>query len=290
MAGVLPTAVAGYPAPQPGRPVFLTVDRSGQVPRAHAPMERFLPMDKRFMEFFAARWRKYFAAADLPICFYYTDQFPEGESPEVVSEHRCLICNLGRVRDGLSYVYHAMTPGCPGGKRYSGFVSELRPDFEYFLSCGIPGKITGERYKKSPELVREFLQSSLVATAPGRYLVFKRWDKMTTKEQPLAVVFFAKPDVLAGLFTLANYDLGVGPGVVAPMAAGCSTILSLPLREVNCDQPKCILGMFDISARPCVPSDTLTFAVPWQRFEQMVANMDESFLITASWAVVRDRL
>jgi len=30
------------------------------------------------------------------------------------------------------------------------------PHFEYFLSCGIPGKLEGERYKKSPELVKEF--------------------------------------------------------------------------------------------------------------------------------------
>jgi hypothetical protein len=50
------------------------------------------------------------------------------------------------------------------------------------------------------------------------------------------------------------------------------------------------LGMFDVSARPGVPDDRLTFAVPMKRFEQMVRNMDESFLITNSWKTVRDRL
>jgi uncharacterized protein (DUF169 family) len=247
-------------------------------------------MDKRFMEYFTDRWRKYFSGADLPICFYYTDEVPDEERLERGAGHRCLICNLDRVREGRTYVYHAMTPGCPGGKRYSGFVTELRPDFEYFLSCGIPGKMAGERYKKCPELVRQFLQISPAAKAPAQFLVFKRWDKLLASEQPLAVVFFAKPDVLAGLFTLANYDLGAGPGVVTPMGSGCSTILSLPLREAQADQPKCILGMFDISARPCVPADTLTFTIPWQRFQQMAANMDESFLVTESWAAVRARL
>ena len=48
--------------------------------------------------------------------------------------------------------------------------------------------------------------------------------------------------------------------------------------------------MFDISARPHVTGNTLTFAVPLRRFEQMVLNMDESFLITESWQAVRNRL
>ena len=34
-----------------------------------------------------------------------------------------------------------------------GFTQELRPNFEFFLSCGIPGEMEGERYKKSQELV-----------------------------------------------------------------------------------------------------------------------------------------
>jgi hypothetical protein len=48
--------------------------------------------------------------------------------------------------------------------------------------------------------------------------------------------------------------------------------------------------MFDVSARPFVPSDTLTFAAPMRKFVGMVANMEESFLITHSWEKVRQRL
>jgi hypothetical protein len=38
-----------------------------------------------------------------------------------------------------------------------------------------------------------------------------------------------------------------------------------------------------------VSSDTLTFAAPVRRFEQMVRNKDESFLITASRQSVSSR-
>lgn len=93
-----------------------------------------------------------------------------------------------------------------GGKRYIGFTYELRPNFEYFLSCGIPGKLKGERYKKNPKLVREFVQKQVRYEAPGRFIVFSRWDKLSEEDNPDVVIFFSPPDVLSGIFTLAGYD------------------------------------------------------------------------------------
>jgi hypothetical protein len=247
-------------------------------------------MDTQFGEFFIARWQRYFGGSELPICYFYTDQVREEDLQESVNEHRCLIGNLNRVRDGLSFVYDATTPGCSGGKRYTGFTRKLRPKFEYFLSCGIPGELEGERYKKSPELVKQHLEHHPPFEAPGQYLVFKRWDKLVPDEQPLAVVFFATADVLSGLFTLANYDVVDAHGIITPMGSGCASIINYPYMEAQSDHPRCVLGMFDVSARPYVPDDKLTFAVPMKRFEQMVLNMDESFLITESWNLVRNRL
>jgi len=103
------------------------------------------------------------------------------------------------------------------------------------------------------------------------------------------VVFFAIPDVLAGLFTLANYDLATTQGVITPMGSGCSAVVAYPLEETTREQ-RCVLGMFDVSARPSVQPGVLTFAVPMQRLLAMLDNMDKSFLITSSWRAVRDRL
>jgi uncharacterized protein (DUF169 family) len=247
-------------------------------------------MNQNFLEFFISRWKEYFPGADLPMCFFYADRVREEDLKETVNVDRCLIGNLKRVQEGYPFVYDAHAPGCPGGKRYSGFSKKLRPNFEYFLSCGIPGKLEGERYKKSPQLVEEYLKSHPGFEAPGKYLVFKRLDKLSKEEKPLAVIFFAKPDVLSGLFTLANYDRADPYGVIAPMGAGCSSIVNYPYEEAQFENPRCILGMFDVSARPFVPEGKLTFTIPMQRFEQMAANMDESFLITKSWDMVRKRL
>lgn len=247
-------------------------------------------MDAQLSESFIARWRQYFSDAELPICCWYSDSVREEDLQESKNEHRCLIGDLNRVRDGCTYVYDAKTPGCPGGKRYAGYTDRVPPKFEFFLSCGIPGEMEGERYKKTPELVQQFVEKSPRFHAAGKYLVFKRWDKVREDEQPVLVIFFATADVLSGLFTLANFDLPDIHGVIAPMGAGCGSILAYPLTEAKSGNPRCVLGMFDVSARPYVPQDRLTFTVPMARFEQMVANMEESFLSTQSWDAVRKRL
>jgi len=247
-------------------------------------------MEPTFVDYFIPRWEKYFPGAILPIGYYYTDQISSQDLKETVNVDRCLIGNLNRVQDGYSFVYDAQTSGCSGGKRYSGFSKKLRPNFEYFLSCGIPGKLEGERYKKSPQLVEAYLKNHPPFEAPGKYLVFKRLDKFAHDERPVAVIFFATPDILSGLFALANYDRSDPYGVICPMGSGCSAIISHPYNEANSENPRCILGMFDVSARPCVSKEKLTFTIPMQRFEQILQNMDESFLITKSWDLVKERL
>jgi len=100
------------------------------------------------------------------------------------------------------------------------------------------------------------------------------------------VVFFARPEVLSGLFTLANYDQSSPFGVICPMGSGCSSILLYPWLEQQKDEPKVVLGMFDPSARKCVTDDVLTMAFPMKRFEKIIGYMDESFLITPVWQTV----
>jgi hypothetical protein len=247
-------------------------------------------MEEMVRASFIQRWEMYFPQAVLPVAYFYTDEVAADEVADSVQEDRCLIGNLNRVRQGHTYVYSKDTPGCSGGKRYSGFSQTLRPNFEYFLSCGIAGEMEGERYKKSPELVRETMSHWYDFKAPGKYLVFKRWDKLQAMDEPLAVIFFAGADVLAGLFTLANFDVVEPDGVIAPMGSGCSSIIANPLHQAKQPKPRAVLGMFDVSARPYVPAHTLTFTVPLPRFLEMVANMDESFLITHSWQAVQERI
>ena len=188
-------------------------------------------MDAMLQQRFTERWQRYFGETELPIGFYYTDQVTAADLAASRPERGCLVGSLSRVRQGYPFVYAADTAGCPGGKRYAGFTDKLRPKFEYFLSCGIPGELEGERYKKTPALVWEHLRRHPPLPAPGRYLVCKRWDRFAAAEEPLAVVFFATPDVRSGLFALANFDAPGSDAVVAPMGSGCASIIEYPREQ-----------------------------------------------------------
>jgi hypothetical protein len=95
---------------------------------------------------------------------------------------------------------------------------------------------------------------------------------------------------IAGLFTLANYEETALDGVFSPFSAGCGSIVQYPYLENSKDHQRCVIGMFDVSARPYVSKGELSFALPINKFKSMVDDMDESFLITPSWAKVRKRI
>lgn len=247
-------------------------------------------MDMNLKKLFLGLWNKYFDDSELPFIFYYTERDDCAALVPPPSGHVCIMAVLSKVRRGISLCFEAASIGCSGGKRYLGFRRDIMPNFEYFLSYGLPGGLEGERYKKSPELVKEIQKKWPEFRAPHRFIVFKRWDQLEERDDPDVVIFMAKPDVLSGLFTLANFDEADPNAVYAPFAAGCGTIVQYPYLEKNSDHPRCVIGMFDVSARPCVPRETLSFSVPVNKFILMIQNMEESFLITTSWRKVKNRI
>lgn len=244
-------------------------------------------MEQKFLK----SWKKYFGKAGLPLVFYYTDELEKGtELIKATKGHLCMVATLVKARKGKTIAFGENSFSCHGGKTYLGFGNAMRPGFEYFLSCGIPGQMEGERYKKTPDIVREMMSNNIIFNAPKKYIVFKRWDKLEEKDEPEAVIFFSPPDILAGLFTLTGFEESEACSVIAPFSAGCGSIVKYPYLENKSGHPKAILGMFDVSARPCVDKNTLSFSIPMSKFVRMVPDMDESFLITDSWKKVLKRI
>jgi len=238
-------------------------------------------------------WNEFQKALGLkesPLGIYYTNDQPEGVTPKP-GIHFCMIALLKEARhDGKTVYFDKEHFGCPGGGYYMGFLQTPRPNIEYFLSCGIPGEMEGERYIKTPEIARSYFGKMNPRPAPARYCVFKPIDKFLSGETPEVVAFFAPPDILSGLFTLTNYALEVMDGIKAPFGSGCSAILTHPLREAAEARPRAILGMFDVSARPMVERDILTLSMLYPIFLKLLENVSGSFLGTESWKKVQERI
>lgn len=234
-------------------------------------------------------WSRFFGKAELPITFYYSKECTNAALAAIPSGWSCVIAQLAKVRKGESLAFNAERVTCGGGKRYLAFTNKMRPGFENFLSCG-NAEIEGERYLQSPEQVKSFMLHMPTELQTDKHIVFKRWDNLTESDNPEVIIFFATPDVISGLFTLANFDQDDPYGTITPFGAGCSSIVHCPYMESKKERQRAVIGMFDPSARPCVGENILTFAVPIKRFEGMVKNMEESFLITNTWGKIKRRI
>jgi hypothetical protein len=248
-------------------------------------------MDIELRDRFIRLWNEYFEESDLPITFGIgpdTGSIPKAPVPK---GWKCLICDLARIRKGLSLSFDQESLTCSGAKFFLGYTTERAPEFRYFLSYGKPGVVEGERYKKSPEIVDQSTGHTVQIPAEDMCYTFKRWDQLTEADSPEVAIFFARPEVLSGLFTLANFDqTDPNGGVICPFGSGCSSIIYYPWLEQQKEHPRAVLGMFDPSARPCVMPDVLTMAIPMKKFVRMIGYMEESFLITPSWERVKRKI
>lgn len=246
-------------------------------------------MEAEIRNKFIALWKKYFGESELPIAGYYSSSDEGIRTVGKPSGHSCLIAQLTQVRRGEALCFNPDSVNCGGGKRYLGFTDQINERFEYFLSNGEDGGFC-ERYKQSPDLVDKMLKTIPRLPLPGENLIFKRWDKLEEKDAPQFIVFFALPDVLSGLFTLARFDNNEPDAVIAPFGAGCTSIIYYPYREYLEGGKKTIIGMFDPSARKCLKENILSFSMSIGRFLELIEIMEESFLITPTWEFMRKRL
>ncbi|WP_295937200.1 DUF169 domain-containing protein [uncultured Alistipes sp.] len=229
---------------------------------------------------FISTFREAFGEApELPILFRYTD----APLRPVDKIGGCFFKAFAEVRQGLPVALNAGNIGCPGGKFYAGF--SPMPEFvPQFVSLK-------ERYKQTPEMVVEFIRTLDLQPAPRGWLEFVRIDEADTLDGAEGVLFFATPDVLAGLATWATFELDAEDAVSSPFGSGCSSVVAQAVRENRNGGYRSFIGLFDPSVRPWVDANALSFVVPMSRFRVMLGTMRASCLFdTHAWGKVKDRI
>ncbi len=223
-----------------------------------------------------------------PVAVYYTNDAIAGAFEwNCQGPHFCHIGRLGAVRSGKPMVIHKDNPGCMGAAKFLGWEPNTRPGFEYFLSHDEEGK--GERFKKTPELARSFIESFEYVAAKGDYCVFQRLQDVPESVEPEVVIFFAEPDQFSGLFWLANYGRTGKDAVIAPMTSGCGSIVSEPRAQIGKPEPKGIIGMIDPAARPKEDKRYLTISFTYGMLIEMVETIPGSFLEIEPWTKLKER-
>ena len=216
---------------------------------------------------------------ELPIAFWYSDR-PEAPTEKVSG---CFFKSMAQVRSGKTISLNAETIGCGGGKFYTGFTD---------MPEHVPGFVSlKEKYKKTPEMVVNFIQEIQVPKAEKAWLHFTRIDNLASFDKAEGILFLATPDVLAGLTTWTFFDSNAFDMVSAPFGSGCCSVVTQTVLENRKQGKRTFIGFFDPSVRPYFEADLLSFTIPMSRFKEMYHTMRESCLFdTRAWGKIKDRI
>ena len=147
-----------------------------------------------------------------------------------------------------------------------------------------------ERYKQTPEQVKEYIRNLNISLVKKPYLNFIRMDQLATLDEMEGILFFATPDMLSGLCSWAFYDNNAYDAVCTKFASGCCSIVTFAVQENQKQGRSCFIGMLDHSARPLVPANELTFVIPINRFQEMSETMEHSALFRKAYSIVKKRI
>ena len=217
--------------------------------------------------------------AQLPLLFGYSDT-PVAQTAKIGG---CFFKGLQAAREGTPISLSVDVIGCGGGKLYTGF-TDMPEHVPNYVS------IT-EKYKRTPEMVADYVKRLEIPRATKPYLNFVRIDKAESFEGFEGVMFYATPDMLAGLCGWAFYDTNEPDTVMAQFGSGCSTVVSMTVVENARGGYRCFLGLLDPSVRPWVGQNELSFTIPMSRFTAMLDTMRQCFLFGShAWEKLKTRL
>ncbi len=252
-----------------------------------------------------------------PVALVWTDKEPEKATRFKPQNWGCVVSVFAAsATRGLTGAFDRQTYGCWGGGVGLGFGNQYesfpggvecfcrflstgnedseqgRPIGEGMKSQGL-GRLAddfllGERYIRSPEDTRRFLESLPIKDIPAKFVVVKPLDQVNPeKDEVKNVTFFTDPDGVSALVILANHGKPEAENVLVPWAAACQVLGIYSYRELERERPRGLIGMTDISARKNVRAtlgeNVLSFTAPWPLFQEMEGHVAGSFLQRPTW-------
>ncbi|MBU5676236.1 DUF169 domain-containing protein [Alkaliphilus sp. MSJ-5] len=228
-----------------------------------------------------------------PVAVLLSNEKPEGALQGKEGQRSCTIPLFIAAAKGKTSVFERKTVVCPGGKAGLGFgqFPNYPGGIEYFLTVGKEGKFGGEGYMRNPELGDDFVKCLPITDIPYQYVIFKPLSQIDiAKENPEIIIFYVNPNQLSALTVLANYYRPGYENVMIPFSSGCQSLFLLPYAESKKENSRAVVGLIDITVRPMIEADMISFSVPYKMFLDMEESVEGSFLEKHLWHRVMARM
>jgi uncharacterized protein (DUF169 family) len=227
-----------------------------------------------------------------PVAVLLTNARPERATQFKEGRRGCVAAMLRAAAKGRTGVFDRKTCGCPGGGTGLGFGNcYVGFPIDRLLSTGGKTELAngrtfdmgeGERFFESPEVAARWARALPYREVPTEFIVCKPIDQVAEGESVSLVLMFVNPDQLSALVTLAGFRRGAIDATVSPWGAACQSIL-FAHAEAESDNPRGVIGFFDISQRGKIARELLSFTIPYRMYLEMESSVDESFLCTTTW-------
>ena len=145
----------------------------------------------------------------------------------------------------------------------------------------------GERFLCTEELAGIWRTSLPYSEKGYPRVVFAPLSRRETLGNPDLVWIYADPDQLSALVILLGAHNGRAQNVIAPYCSACQSIM-FAAAEAEKDEPKAVMGLFDISQRTKALSRYLTLTMPYQLWETLIKDPEKSCLTSESWKKIEE--
>ena len=213
----------------------------------------------------------------------------------------CVIPFLMKVSEGITVSMDEKSCNCAGGASGCCFgdgFARWNPSIAKLLSQGygenapafLPAFAKeGERFFCTEEIAEQFRNALPYSERAYPRIVFapmSRWAEIGT---PDLVYLFLNPDQLGAVVSMLCSHNGKVDNTISPYCSACQCIM-FAAEQMDKEEPKAVMGLFDISQRYEAMANLLSLTMPYSRWENLSCDLDKSCLTSHSWKKIEKRL
>ncbi|MDD3590453.1 MAG: DUF169 domain-containing protein [Thermoguttaceae bacterium] len=236
-----------------------------------------------------------------PVGIYFGNEAAQCDLDASPEKRNCVVPLLAAAAKGKTISMNEESCNCAGGAVGCCFgdgFARRNPEIQKMLSQGfgenvpdyIPTRMKdGEKFFLDEETALKWRNNLPLSEKAYPRIVFapmQKWDEIGT---PDLVFVFADPDQISALVALLGFHNGRALNTIAPFGAACHSIL-YAAEQMESDDPKAVMGLFDISQRSAAMAKYLSMTMPYALWEKITQDLDKSCLTTHSWQAIEKRM